>query len=306
MSDDFPAASSELETIEERGAWPFVTLRIGRRFGEIRRVWHARHHRKRLSPPETMTISRLPQLSLQALWLPRRLNWWIGIIFAVGAALFALASLASLWPQLAGALALTGDEINAIYFAGSIPFTTAAYLQLFQAANAGEFDRPVPLRTRLLAWRPHDPGWLSCLLQFIGTVFFNFNTFDAMRPGLTWVQQDLLIWIPNFVGSLLFLASGYLAFLEFCHAYWAWRPGNLSWWIVAINLLGCIGFMFSAIFAIALPGQPKAQAVTAATALTLQGAICFLLGALLMLPEAAEANHEVAPGDASPSSVISQ
>ena len=27
-------------------------------------------------------------------------------------------------------------------------------------------------------------GWLSCALQFPGTVLFNFNTFHAMIPGL--------------------------------------------------------------------------------------------------------------------------
>ncbi|MCC0067551.1 MAG: hypothetical protein H6896_11245 [Rhodovulum sp.] len=47
---------------------------------------------------------------------------------------------------------------------------------------------------------------------------------------------------------MLFLVSGWLAFIETCHAHWAWRPHSLSWDITAINLLGCIAFMVSAVF----------------------------------------------------------
>lgn len=289
-----------VEQIEEQGAWPFVTLRVWRRLGErLQRQWHARHHRKRLPPPETLLVVRLPLLLFRGLWLPSKLNWWIGVIFAIGAALFASASTWTLWPELSAALSLSPATVNATYFAGSIPFTTAAYLQLFQAANAGEFGQGKPLRTKLFAWRPHDAGWLSCLLQFIGTILFNFNTFDGLLPGLTWLQQDLLVWIPNFVGSVLFLASGYLAFIEFCHAYWAWKPENLSWWIVTINLAGCIGFMISAIAAFVPPGGASSAATTIATAFTLQGAICFFLGAVLMLPETAEADGDELPASQS-------
>ena len=138
----------------------------------------------------------------------------------------------------------------------------------------------------LFGWRPHDIGWLSCALQFVGTILFNFNTFDAMIPSLTWFQEDLVIWAPNIVGSILFLASGYLAFIETCHAHWAWKPKSISWWVVFTNLLGCVGFMISAIFAIFLPGPPNIEAVTISILFTLLGAIGFLVGSLLMLPEA--------------------
>ncbi|TWT38476.1 hypothetical protein [Blastopirellula retiformator] len=291
MNDDV----TPVEQLEEAGAWPFVTHRVWRRLGEVYRQWHARHHRKRLAPPETLHVRRLPSLLLRGLWLPGKLNWWIGVIFAIGASLFAVGCVLSLWPALAGSLSIGVLQIGAIYFAGSIPFTTAAYLQLFQAANAGEFGQGKPLRTKLFAWRPHDPGWLSCLSQFIGTILFNFNTFDSMWPGLSWFWQEYLVWVPNVVGSILFLFSGYLAFIEFCHAYFAWRPDNLSWWIVTINLLGCIGFMISAVYAFVPTSGITLAAETIATAFTLQGAICFFVGAVLMLPETAEEAGEELP-----------
>ena len=225
---------------------------------------------------------------VRCLWMPWQLNWWIGNIFAIGSVLFAAASVLSLAPALAQAWALNTVRINAIFFAGSIPFTIAAYLQLFQAANAGEFlpdDAKSRQRPKLFGWQPHDAGWLSSSLQFIGTILFNFNTFDAMIPSLMWFEEDLVIWAPNIIGSILFLVSGYLAFIETCHAHWAWKLKTISWWVVFTNLLGCVGFMISAVFALVLPGPPNAEAITLSVVFTLLGAIGFLVGSLLMLPE---------------------
>lgn len=213
--------------------------------------------------------------------MAQNLNRWIGIIFALGSLLFMLASVLSLVPAIAQAWSIDSSGINLIYFAGSIPFTIAAYLQLFQAANPAGTEQ----RRQLIGWQPSDLGWLSAALQFVGTLLFNINTFDAMIPSLDWLQQDLLIWAPDIVGSVLFLVSGYLAFVEMCHAYWAWKPKSIAWWCVFANLLGCVGFMISALFAIALPGTPSTEAVTISVLFTLLGAIGFLIGSLLMLPD---------------------
>ena len=118
-------------------------------------VWSSRHHRKGLLQSTTREAEEVAVKLSSCLWMPQQLNWWIGIIFAVGALLFALASVLSLWPNLAAAWSLDSTAINAIFFAGSIPFTIAAYLQLFQAANAGDF---VLRRQALQTSRPN-----SCL-----------------------------------------------------------------------------------------------------------------------------------------------
>ncbi len=288
--DDRPP---DVECIEATGPWPFVTHRVHRQADGSLTVWSSRRHRKGLVSPKAVKVIAITETLLRCLWMPRKLNWWIGTIFAVGALLFMLASILCLSPALATAWSLDSTQINAIFFAGSIPFTTAAYLQLFQAANAGEFlatkqvniEGGTPLLT-FFGWRPGDIGWLSCTLQFVGTILFNFNTFDAMLPSLTWFQEDLVVWMPNIIGSILFLASGYLAFIETCHRHWAWKPKSVSWWIVFANLLGCVGFMVSAVFAISLPGPANVEAVTLSIVFTLLGAIGFLVGSLLMLPEA--------------------
>lgn len=272
-----------LECIEEIGPWPFITRRVFHDAEEVERIWESRRHRKGLGNSEIETAGGW-------LWAPGNLNWWIGTIFAIGASLFALGSILLLAPSLAKGWSVSTSDINFIYFLGSIPFTTAAYLQLFQSANVPDFQNGSRTRRRsFFGWMPKDIGWLSSALQFIGTLLFNLNTFDAMIPSLSWLQQDLAIWIPDILGSILFLASGYLAFVETCHAHGAWKPRDLSWWITVINLLGCIGFMIAAMFAIILPGPARPEMATIATVFTLQGAVCFFLGAVLMLPETSSA-----------------
>ncbi|WP_417379037.1 hypothetical protein [Gimesia sp.] len=276
------------ECVKSEGPPPFITHRVFRHANGSIQEWLSRKHRKKLVTREIGLVEAVGKLLLRCLWMPHELNWWIGVVFAVGASLFAIASILNLAPDLAAALFLAPSQVNGIYFFGSIPFTTAAYLQLFQAANSGALpdeEQEQPGRRKVFGWKPASAGWLSCALQFAGTILFNINTFDAMLPSLSWFKTDLLVWIPNFGGSILFLASGYLAFIETGHRYWAWQPGNLSWWIVLINLLGCIGFMISALLAISLPAPAATWRETLSVALTLQGAVCFFLGAVLMLPE---------------------
>ena len=66
--------------------------------------------------------------------------------------------------------------------------------------------------------------------------------------------------------------------------------------MVFLNLLGSIGFMISALLSIVLPEPSRSIVVTSAIAFTLQGAICFLVGALLMLPETAIEAKEASNG----------
>lgn len=285
--------TTELDCTEAIGPWPFTTQCTYQKPDRSHTVWHSRHHRKGLPAPEESAAVTTKTL-LSCLWMPWQLNWWIGILFAIGSLLFGLASVLSLWSPLAAALSLDSAVINAVFFAGSILFTIAAYLQLFQAANAGEFlraDARPRQRPMLLGWRPRDIGWLSAGLQFAGTLLFNVNTLDAMLPGLDWLQQDLDIWAPDFVGSMLFLTSGYLAFIETCHAHWAWKPNNISWWVTFINLFGCVAFMIAAVFAFVLPGSPNIEAVTVSIAFTLLGSVGFFVGSLLALPEAAASDR---------------
>ena len=208
-------------------------------------------------------------------------------MFALGASLFILGGTLWLNPDLAARLSVDQLGVATDFFAGSSPFTTAAYLQLFQAANA---QTPVPaeLPGRRLAWfgwHPGDIGWLGCAFQFAGTVLFNINTFDALVPGFNWFQQDLAIWAPDMIGSALFLSAGYLAFIECTRSGGFWQPAQLSWWIAVVNFAGCVAFMISGVLAFVPAAPADTVWATLSTVFTVAGAAAFLLGSLLMLPE---------------------
>ena len=114
---------------------------------------------------------------------------------------------------------------------------------------------------------------------------FNINTYDAMLPQLNWPQQNLAIWAPDMVGSALFLSSAYLSYIECWRSPGPWQPGKLVWWICIMNLLGCIAFMLSAVFAF-MPEAGQAEAVLSISLLaTVVGAGGFLSVGLLMIPE---------------------
>lgn len=224
-------------------------------------------------------------------YFQRHLNRRIGLLFAVGSLLFMLGGIFSLEPGLAEGFSLQTGALNAIFFAGSIPFTTAAYLQLFQAANASPVGsrQPSPGAPRVwFGWRPGDINWLGCALQFVGTLMFNINTYDAMLPQLSWQQQNLAIWAPDMVGSALFLASAFLAYAECWRSPGPWQPRKLAWWICIINLLGCIAFMLSAVLVFMPEAGQAAGALSMSLLATVMGAAAFLTGGLLMLPEPVE------------------
>jgi hypothetical protein len=103
-----------------------------------------------------------------------------------------------------------------------------------------------------------------------------------------WMPRQLNWWIGSVfaLGSLLYLASGWLACLETCHGHGFWQPGSLSWWVTVINLLGCIGFLGAALTGLVMPGGAGPMFPTVSLLFTLLGALGFLIGSLLMLPEA--------------------
>jgi hypothetical protein len=216
--------------------------------------------------------------------------WWIAVLFIIGSACFALGGFASNWPQYSPAVLADSGVINTVFFVGSLFFTTAAWLQLLEAINGDVADIDTSTGThhrswRWFAWKPHNAGYSASLIQFVGTLLFNFNTADAMIAGLTWVEEDILIWSPDAIGSICFLVASYLALIEVSHRFWSFQPRQLSWWIVLLNLLGSFAFMLAAVFSFFLPSTGDAEWLWGANFFTLLGAVCFLVASYLMIPE---------------------
>jgi hypothetical protein len=257
------------------GPWPFVTAaRFRRPYGSVQR-WTSRSHRKRA----------LAGSSGSTWWAPRARGWWIGVLFAIGSLCFAAGS----FPPYALAVGERADDLT--YFVGSLFFTSAALLQYLEAVAAarrpeaeGELPRRPPT-WRVLAWAPWRIDWWSTAVQLVGTLFFNVSTFAAVREGFDVAQLDHRVWMPDVLGSICFLVASALAWAEAGHAWWSWRVHSIGWRIAALNMVGSIAFGVSAIAAYVVPRSGELLSSALANLGTFVGALCFLSGAVLLLPE---------------------
>ncbi len=190
-------------------------------------------------------------------WAPRHAGWWIGVLFAIGSTCFFVG-------PFPGFVEWVGSEIDAlVFFVGSIFFTSAALLQLVQSDRAGRFST----------------DWWASAIQFAGTLLFNRDTFQALQQGLDATEYDRLVWTPDTIGSACFLVSGVLAY-----GLVRGRGRTLDWKIAWVNHVGCIAYGISAIAAFWVPTTGSIVHLAAANFFTAFGGLCFLVGAILLLP----------------------
>jgi hypothetical protein len=214
---------------------------------------------------------------------PVRLNAAIAWLFMVGSTCFALGSV----PAYVDAVGASTDAIT--YFVGSIFFTSASYLQLLQSqspAMTGVDERGQHERRSVVgrAWLKHDRNWLAAVTQFPGTLFFNISTFGALAHNLSVKEENQNVWRPDFFGSTLFLVASAFAIMALGGRFLSWQPRSLPWWIAWLNMLGSIAFGFSAIASYVLPTTGELINSQWSIGGTFVGAVCFLIGAALMLP----------------------
>ena len=126
-------------------------------------------------------------------------------------------------------------------------------------------------------------SWWAAAVQLAGTLYFNINTFNAMREGFTTRQQNFRIWTPDFLGSICFLVASELALMSVCKKPVCVCRDDRDWWIAAVNMLGSIFFMISALAAYVVPDTG-----------TLLGAVCFFWAAWRSWPRPAPVS--LAPG----------
>jgi hypothetical protein len=272
-------APAQSEVVDRRGVGAFVTLERYLLPDGTYRTWSSRRHRKVGLVHERQLLLDRPW------WQPHLLGWWIAILFMVGSLLFAL-----------GALPWYADNVDpqvvgVTYFVGSIVFTAAAYLQYVETISAPDtvnVERRDTRHVRLWALQPWHIDWWATSVQLMGTVLFNISTAGAMASQFTLPQQERLVWAPDMTGSIAFLIASTLAWLEVCHSWWRWRPNDVSWQIVALNLLGSIAFQVSALAAFIRPTTGELFNLPLANLGTFAGAVCFFLGAVLLIPEMAD------------------
>ena len=200
------------------------------------------------------------------------------MLFAVGSTLFALGAV----PGFADAVGTRADSVT--FFVGSIFFTTAALLQYLEAVDAAP-GGPVRGWGHIFTYRPDRIDWWACGIQLVGTVYFNVSTGAAVSANLSAETARHHVWRPDAIGSVCFLLASALAWFEVCHGWSAWSPGDISWWITALNLVGSIAFGCSAVASYVVPSTGAIWNVELSNLGTFVGALCFLAGAVLLLPE---------------------
>ncbi len=207
---------------------------------------------------------------------PVRLNAAVARLFIVGSACFALGSIPAFVTAVGGWL----DGVT--YFVGSLFFTTASAGQLLQSqtptmTNVDAESQHVPATVRWWAWLPHNRNWWAALTQFPGTVLFNVSTFAALANNATTAEANRHVWRPDVYGSTLFLVASTVGVLAVLGSR------SLPWRIAWLNMAGSILFMASALASYVLPsGDLVSTRVSVAG--TFLGALCFLVGAALILP----------------------
>ncbi|WP_239152683.1 hypothetical protein [Virgisporangium aurantiacum] len=151
-----------------------------------------------------------------------------------------------------------------------------------------------PEPVRLWAWLPHDRNWLAAITQFPGTLFFNVSTLAALAHNASVREQDRHVWRPDIYGSTLFLVASAFGILAI-GTFWSWRPRMLPWRIAWVNMIGSVLFMASALASFVLPSSGDVINLWVDVAGTLLGALCFLIGAILMFAAWRQAVHNADP-----------
>lgn len=178
-----------------------------------------------------------------------------------------------------------------VFFVGSIFFTSAGYGQFLEVIN-GDRGEGTDGAVHMFKWEPRLIEWQATAVQFFGTLAFNVSTFFAMFAALDAQEMKRLAWSPDVFGSIAFLVASWLAYRE-VRDNWGGRPEHGSeWWITILNLTGSVAFGISAIGAYVVPDNGELLNAAASNGGTFIGALCFLAGAYLLWPEAAEAANE--------------
>jgi len=195
---------------------------------------------------------------------------WMGWLFVVGSACFAAGV------PLSQAQSLAPTVAAAIFFVGSIFFTSASSVQMRLAW--------VAMRPRaLLNLRDYD--WSSAAVQWVGTLFFNVTTLAALiQVAGTKPVSDQVVWRPDAVGSVLFLVSSAVALTPESRKARHEHVRGRSWAIAALNMVGSVFFGISAVGAYVVPDTDEVLNSAWANGGTFLGAVCFLVGAWLVIP----------------------
>ncbi|WP_308468576.1 hypothetical protein [Rathayibacter soli] len=189
--------------------------------------------------------------------------------FAIGSLAFMLGAV----PLYAQAVGTVIDNVT--FFIGALFFTVAAFIQLSLSGR-----RPPRRGTT----RADVYDWWAAAVQFVGTLFFNVSTTDALVTALNSSTRLNSGWRPDAFGSSAFLLASAFAVVATTKRDKLWDPNARVWRTTWLNMLGSVLFAVSAVGAFVLPETSSMVSLFWANAGTFTGAVCFFSAALLSRP----------------------
>lgn len=191
--------------------------------------------------------------------------------FIEGSVLFSIGAAAAMFHNL--------DEwqekalVTCAYFAGSLAFTTGAYLGFFEVINVG--------REEIRFWARSGSstlGYYGSLCYFLGALCFNVNTvaflfLPAWPDELAY--QWCVPWLAGTVGSAFFTVAAIIEIIHNAKATWH----ELVWWLCAFYLAGSVLYLVAAAASFPKRGFSDALEDVLVNGMYLAGSLCFLLGA---------------------------
>jgi hypothetical protein len=152
-------------------------------------------------------------------------------------------------------------------------FTIAAGIQLLQSKTP---------TSRSWADPPARADWLAAAIQFVGTLLFNVSTGTELWAHRIPAQRRF-VWAPDAAGSVAFLVSATLAVVAVTITLGFLEMKSRDWQAAWVNMVGCVAFGASALGAFVKRTGVTEDALLANVG-TFFGALCFLIAALLILP----------------------
>ena len=135
------------------------------------------------------------------------------------------------------------------------------------------------LRTHFL----REIGFLACAIQlFSGLLFWlsKFVTLPIVKKSLPQPAIDGGNWIPQIIGCLGFITACWLFMLETQYKWYIPAPRILGWHVGFWKLIGCVGFLLSAIFGL-LGDHGSQEAEKQSAIASFWGSCTILMGSLV-------------------------
>ncbi|GJQ09339.1 hypothetical protein GpartN1_g1130.t1 [Galdieria partita] len=298
-----------------RGARHFVT-EIEYEIDNKKYTWNSRAHRKQLYMRH---VGYFKDYKFQwKYWLRKlkKISVWVGILFTIGSAIFVTSTALEYSMAIYQSYVLFQIFIGWPFFGGAMFYLVGAYANFLEVINApdvhpieGDIEslRRAAERYRRrhkykwFGWYPYRIDYLASLIQLIGAALYSINCFVGNGNTaftLNFWETEFLYWLPDTLGSICFVVSEYMFYVEYSHGWWCWNPKDVSFWAVFLNVWGAVGFLLDGGFGFGSYAFPadSVYAYIATDLSLLIGCICFLIGSFLLIVEQSGPDATLLPG----------